>query len=130
MDRITAEVRTEHWKSIITKCHARPEGMTTKQWLAEHHISSKSYYYWQRKLRREAYSSMQNCKGTELQISGAAAPAVAFAEIPLAQIHTSSPQDSIQTPAAIIQTAGMQVAVSTAITPELLTVILREAAHA
>ncbi|WP_167959046.1 hypothetical protein [Anaerosporobacter faecicola] len=59
MDQITHTVRYSMWKDIILKCQNRPVGMNVKQWLAENHISEKSYYYWQRKFRKEAYDQIQ-----------------------------------------------------------------------
>ena len=77
MDKITHEVRIANWRSIIEQCHARPEGQSAKQWLADNGISEKNYYYWQRKIRQETYAL----------ISSDAAPIaqpgpVAFAELP------------------------------------------------
>ena len=55
MDQITHEIRLANWKKVIEECQARPEGQSAKQWLTEHGISDKSYYYWQRKIRFQAY---------------------------------------------------------------------------
>lgn len=55
MDQITHEVRLANWKSIVEQCQTRPEGQTAKQWLREHGISEKNYYYWQRKVRQDDY---------------------------------------------------------------------------
>ena len=48
MDTITHEIRLANWKSLIEQCNSRPEGQTAKQWLADHGISEKQYYYWLR----------------------------------------------------------------------------------
>ena len=44
-----------HWKEIIEQCQSRPKEQTAKQWLKEHDISDKAYYYWLRKIRRTIY---------------------------------------------------------------------------
>ncbi len=59
MDQITHEMRMEHWKQIITQCQSRPEGQSAKQWMRENGISDKSYYYWQRRIRQEAYAEIK-----------------------------------------------------------------------
>lgn len=52
MDKTTHQVRHAQWTRIIEACNQRPSGMTAKQWLADNNISEKSYYYWQRKIRK------------------------------------------------------------------------------
>ena len=58
MDITTHEIRSANWKTIIQNCQARPDGVTVKQWLAEQGVSEKSYYYWQRKFRRQSFQIM------------------------------------------------------------------------
>ena len=58
MDQITHDVRGSQWLEIITQCQNRPEGTTAKQWMADNGINEKSYYYWLRKFRKQAYSQM------------------------------------------------------------------------
>ena len=50
MDKITHKVRCEQWTSIIKECLA--SGMPKTTWCREHGISDKSFFYWQRILRR------------------------------------------------------------------------------
>lgn len=58
MDHITHEMRLANWKTVVEQCHARPDGQSAKQWLAEHGINEKRYYYWQRRIRKEAYAQL------------------------------------------------------------------------
>lgn len=60
MDQQTALVRRNQWVSIINASQARPKGTTVRQWLQDNSISYKSYYYWLRKFRREAFSRLEN----------------------------------------------------------------------
>ena len=55
MDQCTHEVRAEYWKGIIKACGQRPAGQSAKCWMDENGICEQSYYYWQRKLREQAY---------------------------------------------------------------------------
>lgn len=135
MDKITHEVRISHWKQIIERCQARPEGQSAKQWLAENGISSKSYYYWLRKIRKLAYE--QSAFNTTLQPigSGNAVPTVAaktevpvsFAEIPfrIGNESSSCPDNCFQ-PAAVIKSGRASIAFSNGASPELVTSITRE----
>ena len=52
MDQTTHERRFADWQAIVTNCLSRPTGQSKKEWLAEHDVPEKPYYYWQRKLRR------------------------------------------------------------------------------
>ena len=81
MDQITHRVRAEEWKAIIEQCQARPEGQTAKQWLADSGISDKTYYYWLRKLRRQAYDELAQTKEVPAVVPDKTTP-VALAEIP------------------------------------------------
>ena len=55
MDQFTREIRLEQWKQIILQCQNRPMGQPAYQWLSDNGISSKSYYYWLRKIRKQTY---------------------------------------------------------------------------
>ena len=66
MDEITNEVRLQEWREII---HAwSKSGMTKKDWCEENDVPLRQFYYWQRKVREDAYD--------ELQASEASFPAV------------------------------------------------------
>ena len=81
MDQITHDVRSSQWLEIITQCQNRPEGTTARQWMADNGISEKSYYYWLRKFRKQAYSQM-NITLRRSRLSG-----VARATFPDKQSH-------------------------------------------
>lgn len=76
MDQSTHEIRRNNWMNIINQCQNRPANMTAKQWLADNGISNKSYYYWLRKIRLEAYEQLNVPAVTQ-------STEVSFAEIPL-----------------------------------------------
>jgi len=56
--KITAEYRTTKWAHIIKE--RQESGKTIEEFCQEKGISKNSYYYWQRKLRKEAYQSLKN----------------------------------------------------------------------
>lgn len=126
MDKITHEVRMAQWKSIIAECLPRPAGQSTKQWLAEKGIHEKTYYYWQRKIRQEAYALIKQ---------GAAPPAmpapdtqlVTFAEIP----YTATP-DNLQlfTSSVVIRKGQTMLELSNTISDRLLDRLMEVVDHA
>ena len=59
MDQSIHDVRRSNWLNIVNECQQRPANMTVKLWLADNGIKEKSYYYWLRKSRKEAYGQMQ-----------------------------------------------------------------------
>lgn len=83
MDQITHDVRSSQWLEIITQCQNRPEGTTAKQWMADNGISEKSYYYWLRKFRKQAYSQM-----TETSTALSSGKEISFAEVPISPKQT------------------------------------------
>ena len=58
MDKITHQVRAEHWAKIMNECIN--SGMSKTAWCRANGISAKQFFYWQRILRREAYGNYQN----------------------------------------------------------------------
>ena len=126
MDQITHEVRLANWKKIIEECHARPEGQSAKQWLSERGISTKCYYYWQRKLRLQAYDQM---KLSDALPSAQGDSAVVFAEIPFS-VKSDTPEADHFHPTAVIRSGGLAIALSNSVSDGLLTRILQEVSHA
>ena len=127
MDSSTHEVRLSYWKDIIEQCHARPDGMTAKMWLENNDISVKSYYYWQRKLRNNAYDQMKGSDVPAVQKSSQ----VAFAEIPVTLSNSNDEiSSSIIQPVAVIKTPAATIALSNEISDRILSRILQEVSHA
>ena len=58
MDKITHQVRAEHWTKIMNECINR--GMSKTAWCRANGISEKQFFYWQRILRREAFENSRN----------------------------------------------------------------------
>ena len=58
MDKITHQVRAEHWTRILNEC--MNSGMPKNAWCRANGISEKQFFYWQRILRQEAYEASQN----------------------------------------------------------------------
>ena len=51
MDKITHQVRAEHWARILNEC--MNSGMPKTAWCRANGISEKQFFYWQRILRRK-----------------------------------------------------------------------------
>jgi putative transposase len=127
MDQITHEVWRTNWLNIVNQCQERPDGMSVKQWLAENDIKEKSYYYWFRKFRKEAYNQMQLPTAVTKQD-------VTFAEVtlPVAVECTGMKDSMIQhdSAAAVIRCGGLTIELSNNISERLLSHLLQEVSHA
>ena len=88
MDKITHKVRCEQWTKIIKECLA--SGMNKTAWCREHGISDKSFFYWQRRLREEAYISTVESSSLPA-VSVPAEPSVDFVELRLPEQSAVSP---------------------------------------
>ena len=79
MDQLTIATdrcRSELWMERIRKC--KTSGMTVVNWCATNDINIKSYYYWLRKLKREAFELLPVKQDQALP----AISETSFAEIP------------------------------------------------
>ena len=57
MDKITYEMRLKQWIPIVHEC--RKSGATVKSWCLENNVNVKQFYYWQRRVRQEAYGALE-----------------------------------------------------------------------
>ncbi len=126
MDKSTHEIRFTQWKQIISQCQNRPKGQTAKQWLADNQIGEKSYYYWFRKVRKEAYRELQDNPPLPAMPGN---NDITFAEMLL----DNKPKEELFVsfrPAAVIKTSQATVAFSDNISDRMLSRILKEVTHA
>jgi putative transposase len=129
MDQITHSVRRSNWLGIIKQCQERPEGITVRQWLSDNGIKEKSYYYWLRKFRKEAYEKMQAVP-SETRLTE-----IEFIELPIPAKSlrgngSSDEAHGSDKPVAVIRTGGLAIELSNDISEVLLTRILKEVSHA
>lgn len=125
MDKITHEVRQANWQSIIEQCQQRPDGQTAKDWLKDHDISEKSYYYWLRKMRKEVYEQMtaSNLPAVNQEST------VMFAEIPIQQANDSKfPSLSFQAD-TVIQAEKLTIGLSNSVSDNLLKQMMEVIVH-
>ena len=118
MDKITHDMRIANWRSIIEQCHARPEGQTAREWLAEQEINEKQYYYWQRRIRKEAYDQLTGSLPAGTNPSG-----LSFMEIPNSGFTLSTDSNSFK-PDVVIRSTNVTVELSNSVSDQLLTRIL------
>ena len=92
-------IRTdEEWKSIILDCRA--SGLPDKDWCREHDISTSSFYYNLRKLRKLACDIPEPHNGNALTISQEVVP-LRIADEESEPRNTISTQVSMLTPVSL-----------------------------
>ena len=126
MDKSTHEIRLAHWKQIIEQCQSRPKSQTAKQWLAEHDIRDKVYYYWLRKIRRTIYD--QSVAGGTLS-AVSQEQELSFAQMPDSYLK-EYPSSFSFAPLAVIKTPAVTLAVSNEISDQLLNRLMKAVSHA
>lgn len=126
MDKSTHEIRLAHWRQIIEQCQSRPKEQTAKQWLEEHEISEKAYYYWLRKIRKTFYDQSVS-SGTFPVVSQE--QELSFAQIPDSYLKEYPSSFSFE-PVAVIKTAAATLAVSNEASDRLLSQLMKAVSHA
>ena len=126
MDKSTHEIRLAHWKQIIEQCQSRPKEQTAKQWLKEHDISDKAYYYWLRKIRRTIYDQSV-ASGTLPVVSQE--QELAFAQMPDNYLKDYPSSFSFE-PVAVIKTPTATLAISNEGSDHLLNQLVEAVSHA
>ena len=128
MDKITHQVRAEHWARILNEC--MNSGMSKTAWCRANGISEKQFFYWQRILRREAYETSQDLSlpaVTKTGESSAIQQTTSFAEIKLPAV---SPDASFGFhPNLVIRKGKLVLEISNSASAELLSRI-RGSLHA
>jgi putative transposase len=76
MDKITRQVRIEHWTQIMNEC--LNSGMNKTEWCRANGISDKQFFYWQRILRKEAFAASTSKELSVIAFYGAQRPPFCF----------------------------------------------------
>ena len=119
MDKITHQVRAEHWTRILNEC--MNSGMSKTAWCKANGVSDKQFFYWQRILRREAYEASQNPAlpaVTETGQLSAVQQSVSFAEIKLPAVPSDA--TSVFHPDLVIRKGKLVLEISNSASAELL----------
>ncbi len=126
MDKITHEIRLSNWKAVIEQCSLRPAGQTVKQWLADNGINEKTYYYWQRRIRKEVFRQTNLPQAVQSQEPAS----VSFAEIPLIPAQSGADMETSFHADAVIKTGNTTIGLSNSISDRLLDRIMGGIGHA
>ena len=118
MDKITHQVRIEHWTRIMNEC--LNSGMNKTEWCRANGISDKQFFYWQRILRKEAFEASDS-----KELSGITGPAdeTRSQKISFAEISLPMKQEPVRNgfhPDIVIRKGAFSVEISNSVSAELL----------
>ncbi len=121
MDKITHQVRAEHWAKIMNECIN--SGMPKTAWCRANGISEKQFFYWQRSLRREAFENSQNSSlpatvGSDQELTPVTQRTVSFPEIKLPSSSQSTAP--VFHPDLVIRKGSLILEISNSASDELL----------
>ena len=115
MDKSTHQIRREQWTQIINNCLT--SGQSKKTWCRENGVCEKTFYYWQRILRNEAYIEMKQLS-VPAPVPKAPELPVAFVELKPTPVN-SEPVSAFQ-PDIVIRKGQLVLEISNSASPELL----------
>ena len=118
MDKITRQVRIEHWTQIMNEC--LNSGMNKTEWCRANGISDKQFFYWQRILRKEAFAASTS---KDLSVITDPADETSPQKISFAEISIPIKQESVRNgfhPDIILRKGPVSVEISNSVSAELL----------
>lgn len=122
MDKITHQVRLEHWTKLLNECYN--SGMTKKAWCEENGVSAKQFFYWQRRVRAAAY---EQSRGSDLPaVVEETAGITEQKQVPFAEITLAAPEPEASSafqPDVVIRKEAFTIELSNSASAELLSYI-------
>lgn len=118
MNKITRQVRIEHWPQIMNECLNR--GINKTEWCRANGISDKQFFYWQRILRKEAFETSAS---KELSVITSPADETQPQKISFAEISLPMGQEPVRDgfrPDIIIRKGAFSAEISNSVSAELL----------
>lgn len=115
MDKTTHQIRREQWAQIINNC--LESGQSKKAWCRDNGICEKSFYYWQRILRNEAYIEM---KQLPEQPTIPKQPELPVAFVELKPTVEETEQTLTFRPDIVLRRGQFVLEISNTVSPELL----------
>ena len=117
---MTREIRLTRWSEIMRE--RRDSGKSVRTWCEDNGVKEKTYYYWQRRLRKSACEMIASSQSTLYQ-SGM--PLQSFAEIklepPTDRQHLEMPVSHI-----CIELGKVRITAGSAYSPEKMALLLKE----
>lgn len=102
------------WAATIQECRAT--GMSVKDWCLENNVNKAQFFYWQRKIRKQLCTSVEN---------SAKDPSITFAPVQLTNYRNESLQKVSFSAEMIVNVGGCQLQINNDTSPKLLETVLK-----
>ena len=119
MDQKAFEIRRSQWERIILE--GNRASISKKEWCRQNGINEKSFYYWQKKIRREALENAGS-------VPAVASSASSFVEIPFQENSYSSKDPSphgSSSPELMLQISDCRIFISSTIQELTLRTVMK-----
>lgn len=131
MDQQVHDIRIENWKRLILEANA--SSLTKTEWCRQNDINPKTFYYWQRKLRRiEAEKVLSPSTLPEISESKAGAVPSAFVDLthlyneePASVKNQDNPIPSSFSPQLMLMDGQYRILIGEAVQEQTLVTLLR-----
>lgn len=103
MDKLTTATHDYNlalWSNRIKECRA--SGLTVNKWCEQNNIGLKNYYYWMRKIKREAFDALPAERKEISSTIGSVTPV-------FSKVNFSANNERIPTSAVTIQLNGIAI---------------------
>lgn len=123
MDKITHEMRAAQWRSLLQECYS--SGLNKRTWCQQNGVDEKQFYYWQRRLRQDAYNAKVASDTTLPAVSSPTAVAqksIDFIEVKMTEQPPSTITSTFR-PDVIIRNSSCVLEIANTASPELLNLI-------
>ena len=118
MDKTTRKARFQYWADALRRCarECAERGISKKQWIEEQGVSVKTFYNWQRRIRKAAAEQMER----KAELTETESPVLA--ELPVARFVAKEEETDASgfKPAAVVRMGRIEVELSDGALPELL----------
>lgn len=126
MDQQTADIRYTQWTQIVSE--ANLSSLSKRAWCREHGIKEKSFYYWQRKIRKDTASSMNTSAEVSIPPHADLTGKSSFVELSfhsseVSEGSTPSPSDMV--PEMMLQLGDCRMYLTGAIREQTLRTVMK-----
>ena len=128
MDKRSLEIRTRQWYEIILE--ANSSSLSKREWCRQNNISTKSFYYWQRKLRQKEAEKLRDVTPSALACLNEASPHSLSANTPVEAEERIRSAGTGIIPELIMQKGAYHLLIGKGISEDTLITVLRAIDHA
>jgi hypothetical protein len=120
MDQNALAIRRAQWEQIVAEGNAA--GISKKEWCAKNGIPEKSFYYWQRRIRKQIAAKNSCEPADEISVTSSS-----FVELPMNPSPPSEPKLPVPdlSPELMLQIGDCQLFIDGRVREQTLSTVLK-----